>query len=302
MTEGPAGPRRGRAGPVARRPGPRLMILAVLPVALAACGEPPRESQKAAASPAALQFDGADYRTAAEKLAHGKRMARVLACLSCHGETLQGANATADDPDFGDMNAPNISLLLPTYSDEELERVIRAGVPKDKRSFWFMASESFQFLGDRDLEALIAWLRTVRPGGKPMPPIRRGPGFYRAMKTGEMQPAADLVRRFREEQPADLGPEHAFGRRLAQTVCAECHNSRLQGYPDFTPDLDVAGAYSTAGLERLLTTGESLTGRDLGLMAQTVRIRLKDLTPNERGALIRYLKARAAWRSQPAPP
>ena len=28
------------------------------------------------------------------------------------------------------------------------------------------------------------------------------------------------------------------------TTCTECHNGALQGFEGFTPDLDIAGAYS----------------------------------------------------------
>lgn len=257
---------------------------------LGAC-QPPANPAKTG-SPA-LQLDGADYRTAAQKLAHGKRLAVLLGCHSCHGPTMQGTNVTADEPEMGEMNAPNLSLLMPRYSDAEFERALRAGIPKDGREFWFMPSEGLQFLSKADMAALIAYLRTVPPGGAPMPPLRKGPLFFHLIDTGEMRPAPEIAARFRHEQPVDLGPGHAFGRHVAMLVCSECHNSTLQGYVEFTPDLVVAGAYSPAQLEHLLTTGEGIAPRDLDMMGETVRARLNRLTPRERGALIAYLKARA---------
>lgn len=259
---------------------------ATLLLVLTACNARPPD-------PSAQRFEGADAEAPQARLAHGERLARVLACKSCHGENLQGSNATADDPDFGDMNAPNVTLLLPGYSDAQLERLIRHGEPKGGRPFWFMASEGFQYLGDEDLAALIAYLRTFRPAGTPMPPLRFGPGFRRAVQTGEMETAQKLVARFGKEAPVDLGPDHAYGRWLTRVVCAECHNASLQGYRDFTPNLDIAGAYSPAELERLLTTGIGKGPRDLGLMATTARGRLSSLTPGERAAIIGYLRARA---------
>lgn len=241
----------------------------------------------------ALQLDGADYRSEQQKLAHGKRIAVLLGCEACHGPTLQGTNVSADEPEMGEMNAPNLSLLMPLYSDAEFERALRKGVPKDRREFWFMPSEGLQFLSDADVAALIAYLRTVPPGGKPMPPLKKGPLFFHLIDTGEMRPAPVIVERFRKEQPADMGPAHRYGRYIAMLVCSECHNSKLQGYPDFTPDLDIAGAYSADQLEHLLTTGKGIMPRDLGMMGSTVRARLNRLTPHERGALIGYLKARA---------
>jgi mono/diheme cytochrome c family protein len=267
----------------------KALWLALVPLA-ASCGKAP--PAPAPATPPAFRFEGGGA-TAEARLAHGERIARVLACHSCHGDNLQGANATADDPDFGDMNAPNITLMLAGYSDAQLERLIRHGEPKDGRPFWFMASESFQFLGDADLADLIAYLRTFRPAGNPMPPLRFGAGFRRAQATGEVEPAQALVRRFRAEAPVDLGPRHAYGRWLVRVVCAECHNASLQGFQGFTPNLDMAGAYTPAQLEHLLTTGEGNTPRNLGMMGETARRRLRLLSPTERAAIIAYLRARA---------
>lgn len=263
-------------------------LLAAALLAVAGCSQPGQQ-----AVPPPFGFDGSAAATASARLEHGKRLVRLLGCQSCHGENLQGTNVTADDPDFGDMNASNVALLLPSYSDAQLERLIRHGEPKDGRTFWFMASESFQFIGDDDLAAIIAYLRTIPPGGKAMPPLRFGPGFRRAQASGEMQPAKDLVARFKAETPVDLGEPHAYGRWLAQAVCSECHNARLDGYPDFTPDLDVAAAYGFEGLDRLISTGQSLDGRDLGMMSETAKARLHLLTASERKALFEYLLARA---------
>ncbi len=267
--------------------GPIILTIAAL--ALAACQRPATPN----GARASFSLDGSDYSSVESKLAHGKRVAVLLGCEACHGPTLQGTNVSADEPEMGEMNAPNLSLLMPQYSDAEFERALRQGIPKDGREFWFMPSEGLQFLSDADMAALIAYLRTVPPGGKPMPPLRKGPLFFRLIETGEMRPAPEIAARFRREQPADLGGEHAYGRYVAMLVCSECHNSKLQGYVDFTPDLDIAGAYNVEQLNHLLTTGEGLAPRDLGMMRSTVRARLNRLTPHERAALIAYLKARA---------
>ena len=122
-------------------------------------------------APSQLTYEGANAATQAAKIAHGKRLADVLDCTGCHGANLQGTDL-ADKPEDGAMFAPNISLLLSRYSDADLDRLIRKGAPKDGREFWFMPVESFQFLSDADLSALISYLRTVKAGGEPLPPLR----------------------------------------------------------------------------------------------------------------------------------
>ena len=50
-----------------------------------------------------------------------------------------------DDPGYGDMNAPNMTLLLAKYSDADFDQLIRHGEPKDGREFWFMPVETSSF-------------------------------------------------------------------------------------------------------------------------------------------------------------
>lgn len=255
------------------------------------------EGQGAPVIPAQFSFDGADYKDAAAKVAHGKRLAHVLDCVGCHGANLQGKNATADEPDYGDMNAPNITLLLAGYSDADLDRLVRHGQPKDGREFWFMPVEGFQFLSDADFAALVAYLRTLKPAGKQLPPIRKGKGFAEDLERG-FGNSQQQVARYRKEQPEEMGARYERGRHLVRTLCTECHNGRLQGYEGFTPDLDIAGAYSHAELETLLSTGVGKSKPDLGMMSDMGREIFSKLTPGEREEIVAYIKARAD-RPQP---
>ena len=265
-----------------------MVILAT--ACLTACDR--EANQPPAPPPVAITYDGAITKDPAALVKHGERMATMFGCTGCHGENLQGSNVTEDDPKFGDMNAPNITLLLASYDDTALDKLIRHGVPQGGRKFWFMPAETFQSIDDRDYAALVAYLRTIKPAGKQMPPIRIGPGMEAQVKAGDIADSIEMIRRFKASPPTDLGPSHALGRYIAMTTCAECHNSALQGYPGFTPDLDIAGSYSAAELTTLLTTGEGKVRKDLGLMSATARHRFARLTPKERDAVVAYIKAR----------
>lgn len=272
----------------------RVTLILLAMAGLAACDQgASNEAQPSVpAEPAALSFDGADYKEEAAKVAHGKRLAIILDCTGCHGDNLQGENVTKDDAAYGEMNAPNITLLLARYSDADFDRLIRHGVPKDGREFWFMPVESFQFLSDADLAAIIAYLRTFKPAGEQLPPIKKGKGFYDDVERGFLD-AQTQVKRYRNKAPADLGPPHERGRGLVRIVCTACHNGELQGYEGFTPNLDIAGAYSKEELTRLLTTGEGKTKKNLGMMSDMARNHLSQLTPEEREAIVDYVLARA---------
>jgi mono/diheme cytochrome c family protein len=242
--------------------------------------------------PGQMAYDGGDYNTDAAKIEHGKRLANVLHCTGCHGPRLQGENM-ADKPEDGAIYSPNITLLIPLYTNLELDKLIRHGIPKDGRKFWFMPVESFQFLGDRDFVALVAYLRTIEPAGRPLPAFKFNAVEYKDVEQGILGDSRAQIRKYREKPPIDLGPEHAWGRYLVETTCTACHNNALQGWPNFTPDLDIAGAYSKTELTQFLTNGKGKAGKDVGPMSGIVRADFSHLTARERGAIVGYLLARA---------
>ena len=270
----------------------RGMAILLAVTCVAACDRKAENSPpKAEAKPAALTYDGGDYKDAAAKVAHGKRLAAILGCTGCHDANLQGKNVTADDPKYGDMNAPNLTLALAKYTDADIVRLMREGVPKDGREFSFMPVESYQFLSDEDLGAVISYLRTFKPAGKQLPPIVKGKGFQEDVERGFGNAKAQVARYF-ARQPVDLGEAHARGRYLVKSTCTSCHNGQLQGYDGFTPDLDIAGSYTAEELTHLLTTGEGKVKKDLGLMSDMGRDHFSHLTTGERAAVVAYIKAR----------
>jgi cytochrome c553 len=272
----------------------RRVSIAISVLALSGCEKASRETDAPApVVAAAVTYEGSDGSGQPALVQHGKRLSYVLGCAGCHGDDLQGRNVTAKDPSMGDWWAPNITLHMASYSDNELERLIRHGRPKDGRTFYFMPAESLQYVADADLAALTAYLRTFKPAGKQTPPVRKGPLFMELEAKGEFAPSPEMIRRFKAEQPADLGEQHRLGRYIAMTVCTECHNSKLQGFEGFSPTLNTAGAYSAIELARLLTTGEGKVKKDLGLMSAAARHRFSKFTPGERNAVVGYLLARA---------
>lgn len=272
-----------------------MRVLTIGLLLLAACEKAPDRDNTVGAKDTVLAFDGGDYTSEEAKVAHGKRLATVLDCTGCHGSNLQGTDL-AEKPEDGAMYAPNVTLLVDKYSDADLDRLIRGGVPKDGREFWFMPVESYQFLSDSDVGAIIAYLRTVKPAGKALPAFRKNRALEREIAAGAIGNAQVQIAKFRKETPADMGPQHVWGRYLAQNSCTACHNNALQGWHDFTPSLDIAGAYSKEELTRLLTTGEGKVKKDLGMMTGVVRNSFSKLTPGEREAIVDYVLARAHRR------
>ena len=272
-----------------------IFLLAV--ASLSACGSnQDNDDAKTtlAATPAALSFDGAGDADRAKMLAHGERLSHILGCRGCHTATLEGQWFNDDAPENGKIYASNLTRVMPTMTDAQLEALLRTGVHPTRKDLWIMPSEVFQRLSAADMAALIAHLRTIKPSGKPTPPPVLSAKFRAAVAKGDEKPIAAWVADYKMQQPPDLGPKLALGRYLAGATCSECHGGDLTGIPDFAPDLDIAGAYSAAELTTLLTTGKGKTPRDLGLMSLVGKGHFSYLTQHERDAVIGYVQARAA--------
>lgn len=228
----------------------------------------------------------------ASEVAQGYRIAQLAGCLHCHGDNLTGG-VVDDIPNFVRLVAPNISTLLPAYSDAQLATMLRKGVKPDGHSVLFMPSEMFRHLGDADLARLIAWLRT-------MPAIPEGVEEKTQIRiigrlilaNGDYKPGALAI----ESLPAavntlDANDPVSHGRYLTMNFCSECHGQDLQGFaPINAPALSVAKGYSPEQFTRLMHDGVALGDRELKLMGPTSRARFASFTPDEAAAVHAFLR------------
>ncbi len=244
-------------------------------------------------------------RPTAAAIADAPRHARLLGCLSCHGEGLRG-NDVFDDPWIGEANAPNLPRLLKQRTDQQVAAAIRQGIAPYGRPLLVMPSGLFSRLSDADVSALIAWMRSLPADA----PESRGLNLTLLgrwmLLNGDLPRQPELVALYQRAQPPDLGPQHVRGRYIAATVCAECHSADLRGgerpHADFntkigegtpaSPDLDIVGAYDLAAFTKLLRTGKPPDGRDLGMMSEVARDDFKEFTDDEIRVLHAYLEAR----------
>lgn len=277
------------------RRGSSMRRFAFAALLLAGCSSKPAEQQPGAEP--AITFDGAEATTAADKVAHGERISRALGCHGCHGENLQGQEWDNDPKGYGVLWTSNLTRAVPTMTDAQLDALLRKGIHPVRKQLWAMPSQIFQHLSDADLAALIAYLRTIKPEGKPRPAPVPGPKAIVQWKSGEFLPAADEVHRPVNRAPPDLGAATAQGRYIVSVTCAECHGGQLEGKADEehkVPDLIIASAYSRAEFEALTTKGIAKDNRKIdSLMSNVGKNRFSHLTAHERDAVYAYLKARA---------
>jgi cytochrome c553 len=241
----------------------------VLALGLAGCGSPAAVDERQSAAPPAA-YDGAHLTQANERLAHGKRLSLVLGCTGCHGDDLRGA-PFREEPGFGSLHASNLTLRLAGYTDAQLKQTLRDGRRPDGSDLWVMPSEMYVHLSDPDTDALIAYLRTLAPGGKDTPPPKIDARWRAATASGKFLSSPAYVADNLKKPPFDAGPAHSRARMIAMTACTECHAPNLEGFEGDTPSLDLVGAYSAGQFATLMRTGKPASDRKLRMMSDVAR-------------------------------
>jgi mono/diheme cytochrome c family protein len=227
----------------------------------------------------------------------GARLIRIEHCRSCHGEQFEGKRFQ-HTPYRADQVAPNITALIATYSNEELERLIRHGVKKNGKSVFGMPSQMFFNLKDESVANIIAYLRTLKPI-PPSPDLPASSTIYPLGRwdiiTGKYLGSAARINHLAPRHLAQHDSSQlAFGKYLAMTVCSSCHGGNLQGQ-GHAPNMSIAGAYSNVQFIHFLKTGEGALGRkELLVMSALAKNHLSYLNANEMNAIYTFLKSLSA--------
>jgi mono/diheme cytochrome c family protein len=240
-------------------------------------------------------------------IGRGRHLAEVR-CALCHAPDISAPGvlsggrenflAIPGGPNFGTLFAPNITPggVLATASDAQLSRAIREGIGQRGQALLVMPSSFLHILSDRDLAALIAFLR-AQPAVDHATPARR------------LNPLAYLILGLHKYEDSAMGPviqpipdvpedsSAVYGRYLATILgCGECHGLDLRGgvsgqFPPLGPDLAaVARQYPLTAFDLALRQGVHTSGRAMnpGQMPWPVFSRLTDL---EVRAIYAYLRS-----------
>lgn len=212
--------------------------------------------------PVALSTDSAT-------LAHGEHLSRVLGCYDCHGDRLQGT--VMDNAPPVRVAAPNITPagVVADYSTKDWFRALRHGLDPNGRALVSMPSSAFNHLSDADAAALIAYLKSVEPVEREVPPTTVKPVGRVLTGLGAFDPAAEV--RLGLERPRTVPRDNtiAFGRYLTSIACQHCHGPSLHGQPSpnpsapYAPSLAGAGTWTFETFETLMRTGVTPAGDTL---------------------------------------
>lgn len=169
----------------------------------------------------------------------------IMTCANCHspkgppnlvaGKDFSGG-LRFDTPAY-DVTAPNITpdkaTGIGSWSGADIRRLLLEGVrPNGVPIADAMPTGFYGILLPSDLDAIVAYLQTVKPVSNKVPdPIYKKP-FKRRIFPGAEKPI----------DPADLGDRIKRGRYLATIGhCMECHTPLVNGTQDFANSLGKGG-------------------------------------------------------------
>jgi mono/diheme cytochrome c family protein len=196
----------------------------------------------------------------AQAVRRGEHLATIFMCTRCHTENL-GGEVYFDVPGMVSIPTPNLTAgsggVGAAYSNEDLVRAIRHGVNRDGNALFIMPAKAFQYLSHADLEAIIAYVRSMPAVDNPLPE-RRVELMGRLMMGAGMFPpfAADQIE---HTSPPPIAPTAGvtaeYGQYLAH-ICTECHGADLNGAPFGPPGQEVPTPNLTPGGELAAWTEE----------------------------------------------
>jgi len=169
----------------------------------------------------------------------------ILTCGNCHtpkgptGDIMDKAfsgGLSWDEPPFK-VTAPNITQDNETgignYTDAELKQVLRKGIKRNGVPVaMIMPSGFYEIMTDRDLDAVIAYLRTIKPIKNTVPdPI------YKTAQGHPIPPGGDKP--FTEGMLSDKVKKGFYLATIAH--CMECHTPMGPRGRDFASKLGTGG-------------------------------------------------------------
>ena len=222
--------------------------------------------------------DGLTIPTDDASVARGKHLIEAITpCTECHADDLSG-DVIVDESGIATIYASNLTSgiggVASRYNDEDWVRAIRHGVDETGEGMWIMPSEYWNFIGDDDLAAMVAYIKTLPPVDNTVPDRSLGVVgriLVAAGLFGELIPAQLIEHNASRVAIPAPGPTAEYGGYIVSIAgCTLCHGDDLGG--GSTPDNVVApnisssgtaGTWTVAQFMQTLRTGETPGGASL---------------------------------------
>jgi cytochrome c553 len=213
------------------------------------------------------------------QLERGGHLVKVrLGCVSCHGEDL-GGSVVIDAMPFGRFIAPNLTAgdggVGARYSDADWVRLLRHGIRPDGTPVVFMPVNLYTNLGAEDLQAVVAYVKSVPPVSRQMPPTKVGPIGRMLIVTNKapLIPAEHIDHSRAIPVPPPAGATQEYGSYIVATAgCTVCHGQglsggKLAGGPTDPPAQNITptgiGSWSEIEFIQALRTGKRPDGTEI---------------------------------------
>ncbi|HWH78389.1 MAG TPA: hypothetical protein VNT76_13500 [Candidatus Binatus sp.] len=198
-----------------------------------------------------LLLDSATARSQ-DLAARGQYIFALAGGCACHTEPKGelNAGARAFSIPFGTVYSSNITrdkkTGLGNWTDQQIIDAITKGIRRDGSPLLpVMPYEKYSGMAQEDLNALVAYLRTLKPIRKPTPPLKTWAPFARSLGTPIY---LRVFGRFSNSSPEAPQSGRERGRYLVDHVslCGDCHTPRNSlGVPN--QSLYLAGASEKIG-------------------------------------------------------
>lgn len=209
--------------------------------------------------------------TDAASIDRGKHITRAITkCVACHGDDL-GGEVMINNVLLGRVASVNLTKGSGgrgnSLTDAQIVTAIRHGVGGDGRGLFIMPSATYQYLGDDDVAAIVAYVRSVPPVNRAEPASRLGPLGRALVAAKQFQPSeAFEIDHTAKRQPVPAaGPTAEYGKYLVTVgACKVCHGPTLsggviEGPPSPVPAANITPeglkAYDEASFSRALREG-----------------------------------------------
>ena len=239
-------------------------------------------------------------------ITNGRHIFQFRGCEACHssgkyldlsepGQTLNThlklpsqdiphmeGNVYMDDPAIGQVNASNLTSgeggVGASYTDRDMIRAIRHGVRPDGTPLLFMPSTEFYFLSEKDLGAVIAYIKSAPPVDHELPRSRlswTGRVIMTLVPTITFIPAELIPHDAARPVAPEPGITSEYGEYLTQS-CKVCHGLTMSGGPipgfpsSWPPALNLTfgegsslRTWTEEGFINTIRTGATPDGREL---------------------------------------
>ena len=216
----------------------------------------------------AVPVDPLALPTDSAAVVRGAHLAGIYGCPDCHGADLAGSVMSEEGP-FR-LVASNLTPagVGGAYGPDDWDRAIRHGVGVDGTALFVMPSGAYHAMSDAEAGDLVAYLEALPPVENALPPME-----YRLLGRVLAAGPLDVARGVKPgPTPASSptpGATVAYGRYVAEMMCAYCHGADLTGGPaeqpgaPDVPGLMASGRWTPEEFHETLTTGVTPAGHQM---------------------------------------